>query len=305
MQTIFISYRRVDGAETAGRIFDRLTQHFGRERVFKDVHSIPLDTLYGPYLLEQVKSSVVLALIGPQWATCTGADGARRLDAESDLVRREIETAIECGVPLIPIPVLKASLPRRDDLPPSLRSLIDREAHPVRPDPDFHSDMDRLIARLEPLTGKADGVIAVPRDLIERVLADCQAWHTEIVTAMARIDLDLGAADPSDTSAVPRARATNFVYQNTRNHMPRLLSARATLVDIKGAEGLTSALEGFLMVVAQPGTRDDMACLPLMPAGPSLLSKYMPNPDQTYLPRLNAALQCVSDEVTALTARQR
>jgi hypothetical protein len=38
---IFISYRRDDSADIAGRIYDRLVQRFGEDSVFKDVDSIP------------------------------------------------------------------------------------------------------------------------------------------------------------------------------------------------------------------------------------------------------------------------
>ncbi len=38
---IFISYRREETAYPAGWLFDRLANHFGRGKVFKDVDSIP------------------------------------------------------------------------------------------------------------------------------------------------------------------------------------------------------------------------------------------------------------------------
>ena len=42
MPRIFVSYRREDSADAAGRIYDRLESHFGRESVFIDVDTIPL-----------------------------------------------------------------------------------------------------------------------------------------------------------------------------------------------------------------------------------------------------------------------
>ncbi|MEM9267240.1 MAG: hypothetical protein AAGA46_17120 [Cyanobacteria bacterium P01_F01_bin.13] len=39
--SIFISYRRSDSIAETGRIYDRLATEFGRDRVFKDVDSIP------------------------------------------------------------------------------------------------------------------------------------------------------------------------------------------------------------------------------------------------------------------------
>ena len=40
MPGIFISYRREDSFAYAGRIYDRLSAHFGKERVFMDVDNI-------------------------------------------------------------------------------------------------------------------------------------------------------------------------------------------------------------------------------------------------------------------------
>jgi hypothetical protein len=42
MPGIFISYRRADSPDAAGRIYDRLVAELGRAQVFKDVDSIPL-----------------------------------------------------------------------------------------------------------------------------------------------------------------------------------------------------------------------------------------------------------------------
>jgi hypothetical protein len=39
--SIFISYRRDDSADVAGRIYDRLVDSFGEDLVFKDVDNIP------------------------------------------------------------------------------------------------------------------------------------------------------------------------------------------------------------------------------------------------------------------------
>ena len=310
MDTIFISYRRSDAAETAGRMFDRLAETFGPDRIFKDVDSIPLDSFFQPYVLEKIRTSVVLALIGPQWATCTDIQGGRRLDAETDLVRQEIETAIECGVPLIPILVSKATMPAASELPPSIRSLVERQAHSVRPDPDFHNDMDRLISSLEALVGKGGASPAAPRELLERILADCQGWHTEIVNALAKMSLER-----ADQDGAARAQAVDFVYQNTRNHFPRIVSAKAALGGFEGTERVTAAIDGFLAAVTVQG--DSALCAPLASAilapsnswwsrfGLSAAPKPVADRAAAFLVQLNQALQRVSGEVTALTASDR
>ena len=40
MPGIFISYRREDSAPSAGRLYDHLVEHFGKEHVFRDIDTI-------------------------------------------------------------------------------------------------------------------------------------------------------------------------------------------------------------------------------------------------------------------------
>lgn len=147
--SIFISYRRTDSADVTGRMYDRLLQRFDRRQVFKDVDSIPLGVDFRAHLGDVVgRCSVLLAVIGPQWLTTAGPNG-RRLDDSADFVRIEIEAALARNIPVIPVLVGGAELPSERELPASLASITYRNGIAVRPDPDFHRDMDRLIAGLE------------------------------------------------------------------------------------------------------------------------------------------------------------
>lgn len=147
--TVFISYRRQDSADVTGRIYDRLVQRFTRDQIFKDVDSIPLGVDFRSHLEGVVgRCTLLLAVIGPGWLAAAGAKG-RRLDDASDFVRIEIEAALARGIPVIPILVGGATLPDANELPPALAALTFRNGISVRPDPDFHRDMDRLIAGLE------------------------------------------------------------------------------------------------------------------------------------------------------------
>lgn len=151
---IFISYRRSDSADISGRIYDRLIPKFGREAVFKDVDSIPLGLDFKEYLDKQVgECNVLLAVIGDRWLEAKDASGKSRLDDPSDFVRIEIESALARGIPVIPLLVREAKMPREDQLPPGLQKLVYRNGIPIRPDPDFHRDMDRLISALEKYAG--------------------------------------------------------------------------------------------------------------------------------------------------------
>ena len=145
---IFVSYRRDDSGDVTGRIYDRLTQHFGKEAVFKDVDSIPLGVDYRKHLGDSVgQCDVLLAVLGRQWLA--GTPGQRRIDDVRDFVRIEIEAALQRDIPVVPVLVQGATVPELQALPETLQSLVYRNGIPVRPDPDFHGDMDKLIRGIE------------------------------------------------------------------------------------------------------------------------------------------------------------
>ena len=146
---IFISYRRDDAAYPAGWLFDRLAERFGKEQIFKDVDSIELGEDFVAEIGEAVGSTdVLLAVIGEKWLTVADEHGSRRLDDPEDFVRIEIEAALRRKVRVIPILVEGASMPREEQLPPSLTALARRQAlelSPVR----FSSDTSKLLTVLE------------------------------------------------------------------------------------------------------------------------------------------------------------
>jgi formylglycine-generating enzyme required for sulfatase activity len=153
---VFVSYRREDSIHQAGRLYDRLVTRFGSSQVFKDVDSIPLGSDFREVLTERVADcDVFLAVIGDRWLSIAGKSGERRLDDPGDFVRIEIEAALSRKIPVIPVLVANSSVPQAEELPESLRGLSFRNGLPVRPDPDFHKDMDRLIRGIE------DGVSAL------------------------------------------------------------------------------------------------------------------------------------------------
>ncbi|MEO1208000.1 MAG: toll/interleukin-1 receptor domain-containing protein [Cyanobacteria bacterium J06638_20] len=152
--SIFISYRRSDSNEIVGRIYDRLQEHFGQDIVFKDVESIPYGDDFRTHLVRTVTHcQVLVAVIGPTWLD-TLQERLARAD-QQDWVRAEIETALqrETAIPVIPLLVGGADMPSGNDLPKALQPLANRNATQARPDPDFHTDLDRLIRRLEEIIG--------------------------------------------------------------------------------------------------------------------------------------------------------
>ena len=183
MSKILISYRREDSADVTGRIYDRLIRQFGQEAVFKDVDSIPFGTDFRIYLDAQVaKCEVFLAVIGRDWMKRRGSKGKSRLEDPGDFVRIEIESALKRLIPVIPVLVSGASIPLAERLPASLQHLSYRHGIAVRPDPDFHRDMDRLIEHLKKLPPAALGNVFSqhPAEAIQPVGAQPRIPRVEV-----------------------------------------------------------------------------------------------------------------------------
>ena len=146
--TIILSYRREDSAGVTGRIFDRLTQEFGTDRVFMDIDSMPAGVDFHDHLQEILADcGALLVVVGKTWRSQRKGQPARIMDPD-DWVRIEVETALERGIPVVPLLIDGATLPTRDQLPESLWPLLRRNALPVDSGRDFHAQMTRLVRDL-------------------------------------------------------------------------------------------------------------------------------------------------------------
>ena len=145
---IFISYRREDTAGETGRLFDDLTRAFDNDAVFMDVSGIDPGIDFRKAIDDNVAyCGVLLAVIGPTWATITGEDGARRLDNENDYVRLEIASALARNIPVIPVLVHDARMPHADQLPDNLKDLAYRNSVEIT-HARWNSDVQLLIQAL-------------------------------------------------------------------------------------------------------------------------------------------------------------
>jgi TIR domain len=146
---VFLCYRRDDSAAFAGRVQDRLALEFGRDLLFMDVDAIPLGVNFASALRDAVaRCEVLLAVIGPNWLDARDDTGTRRLDDPNDFVRIEIGAALQRNIPVIPILLDGARVPRRNQLPKELEELAMRNGLDVR-HASFHNDIDRLIRGLK------------------------------------------------------------------------------------------------------------------------------------------------------------
>lgn len=149
MSGIFISYRHEDSAGHAGRLADDLSNHFGPEKLFRDIDTLEPGIDFIEAIEKAVGScDVLLAVIGRQWLTSVNAQGQRRLDEPGDFVLLEISAALSRDIRIIPVLVQGATMPRSQDLPGALEKLARRQAYDLS-DARWKYDVERLIETLE------------------------------------------------------------------------------------------------------------------------------------------------------------
>ncbi len=154
---LFISYRRDDSAGHAGRVRDRLEREFGADLLFMDVDTVPLGVNFIKVLRDEVaKCDALLAVIGPNWGNVLDKNGHRRLDDPNDFVRIEIAAALLRDIPVIPVLLDGAEIPKAENLPAELQELAVRNGLYLH-HASFHSDLDRLITGLRSPLGRTEG----------------------------------------------------------------------------------------------------------------------------------------------------
>lgn len=90
---------------------------------------------------------ILMAVIGRHWLVRD--DGSvRQLDNPNDFVGLEIGTALKRGIPVIPVLVNGAKMPRVQDLPNPLSELARRNALEIS-DPNWRFGVERLIKVME------------------------------------------------------------------------------------------------------------------------------------------------------------
>ena len=162
---VFINYRRDDSIGMAGRLHDRLTQTFGRDNLFMDVDNIPVGRDFEEYLNSQVAAcDAMLTVIGPNWLTAKDENGQRRLDNREDFVVIEIGAALARNIPVVPVLVDGARMPKAGELPDSLKPLVRRQAVEMR-HAHFGKDAEALIARMGEALGE-EALVSHQREVL-------------------------------------------------------------------------------------------------------------------------------------------
>ena len=149
MSRIFLSYRRQDSAGYAGRLYERFSERFAPEQVFRDLDTIEAGEHWPARLAEALRGcKVVVALIGADFSSACDESGRPRLYQPDDVVRLELEGALRGGIPIIPALVRGTPMPTSKDLPASLSGLCDRQAISLGEE-SWDADLGRLVGAVE------------------------------------------------------------------------------------------------------------------------------------------------------------
>jgi hypothetical protein len=186
---IFLSYRRDDSSGYTGLLYSRLTGHYGPSAVFRDIHSIhPLDRFREVIQGALAESAILFVVMSKQWTQIADANGTRRITQPDDVVCWEIASALSSGLPVLPILVGGARMPKAADLPKNIRPLAGITAYEMS-DHRWEHDFDGLVRRIAEICpmevttvaginpfssrgGIRDDIFFHDRDLERRMLRD-------------------------------------------------------------------------------------------------------------------------------------
>jgi hypothetical protein len=147
--TIFINYRKDDSNWNALALYNDLQKYFSKDQLFKDFNAIlPGDDFVVSIQNALNKCDVLLVVIGKNWLYMEGADGKRRLDDPDYFVRLEVATALERGIQVVPVLFDDTPMPKAEELPENLRSLVRRQFIEIDPK-RFDDDVRKLAESLK------------------------------------------------------------------------------------------------------------------------------------------------------------
>jgi hypothetical protein len=149
---VFLSYRRQQSAAeySAGRIVDVLSKEFGDGSIFRDLATISAGQDADEAIRHGLQGcSAVIVLIHRQWLE---AFKEKREKKERDYVLSEIKAAIDGDKATIPVALKGVDIEKvqrqlREDrgLEKTIGRLCNKQWQQLRDDPDFTSDMRRII----------------------------------------------------------------------------------------------------------------------------------------------------------------
>jgi hypothetical protein len=264
MATIFLSYRRTDSPQ-ACRVYDWLTQRFGKNAVFMDP-GIPFAVNYADYIQHVIEgSSMVIALIGPEWL--------KKIHQPEDPVRTEIESAMQRKLPIVPILIGNTAMPTDQELPASIASLAMQNAVVVGISQDFHAHMQLLLPRIEAILGAIAAesiVLGDPRVILSACqavmlfLREQQTKHLDSIPDLGDWSyVEWNIIAPSDFNNSTNFGVTLLLHRVSR--LAELLDLHFILTFWRGTAEFGQVLAGWVMqqLERHPAIPDEILSLAL------------------------------------------
>jgi len=180
MGLAFLNYRRDDAGAAAQAIYAQMKVHFGSGQLFMDLNSMPAGCEWPSHLRQRVEQATgMLVLIGERWLRVADQWGRRRIDLPDDWVAAEIATALDRGIPVIPVLIGDTTCAAPPEaLPAAIAALSHRQTECLRPR-TWVSDIARIVAVAKDqfgLTERLDlrGIVGPHPDAIKAKLAEVE-----------------------------------------------------------------------------------------------------------------------------------
>ena len=145
---VFISYRREDTADAAGRVYDRLSRLLSKPNVFFDVSTIGGGEDFEEKIVSAIgRSDAALIFIGREWLAPVQPTGNARIWEPDDYVRAEVRAALAQRIFRVAGACCRRSMPKPEQLPEDVRAITTKNALPLRHE-SFDDDTETIVAGL-------------------------------------------------------------------------------------------------------------------------------------------------------------
>jgi hypothetical protein len=251
LSSIFVNYRRNDSEGEAGRLFDDLTLNFSQATVFMDVEAIEAGRDFRKAIDESVANcSMLLAIIGQEWLDAKDAEGRRRLDDPNDFVRIELASALRRDIPVVPVLVRAAKMPRADQLPDDLKELAYRNALELT-HARWKSDVQVLIKALR----RNLGMPSPDAPSANEAVADNESSGSAVEPSAGQASASLGEGQKRDATATIEPQ----MIERVARELAAYIGPIAEVVVKRAARRCASAEDLYITVAREIESEADRA----------------------------------------------
>lgn len=129
-----------------------LRNSFGSQHLFLDMETIEAGSDFANIIERALDGcEVLLAVIGPTWLSVSNQQGLPRIFEPEDFITLEIASALKRNIPVIPVLMNTAVMPKAEHLPESIQALSSLQAVSMSLD-RWDNDMEKLVAAIDNLT---------------------------------------------------------------------------------------------------------------------------------------------------------